>query len=248
LEEGGISDISFFVNALDTRTQGIDFVSSYRGLAAGPGTLGFSLAGNYTFQNEREGEVKDPELVKEAGQTVSNGTQEALFFTSRPEFKAILNVDYEVNDFRVAITNTAFGPTFFENQGLQDLEELYLDKPEVFETFSEDDINGESDLGVSFKTKLVTDLLLSYQATEKIGIALNINNILNVLPEYEFEALTETGEFILNDTSNNVYGITRQQVASNLISFNQRYPVMTYDGYHFSQLGTLFNFSVNVKL
>jgi iron complex outermembrane receptor protein len=34
---------------------------------------------------------------------------------------------------------------------------------------------------------------------------------------------------------------------SNLITFNQRYSQMTYDGYHFSQLGTMFNLSLNYK-
>jgi len=243
-----ISDISFFVNGLDTRTSGIDFVASYRGLAVGAGSLGFNLSGNYTLQNERVGDVKDPELVKEAGQTVSNGTQEALFFTSRPEFKAILGIDYNINKFKVVLSNTLFGPTYFENQGLQNLELLYEDfEPEIFETFTKEDINGGSDLGVSFKSRVVTDLLLSYQATEKVGIALNINNLLNVLPSREFVAVTETGQRILDETTINAYGIPKTEIVDNLITFNQRYPTMTYDGYHFSQLGTLMNLSVNVK-
>jgi len=248
LREGGISDISFFVNGLDTRTSGIDFVASYRGLEVGPGSMGFNLSGNYTIENGRVGDVKDPVLIVEANKTVDekdrqsvvNGTQEALFFTSRPEFKAILGIDYEINKFKAVLSNTLFGPTFFENQGLQNLEGFYSDS-------NPEDADGGSDLGVSFKSKVVTDLLLSYQATEKVGIALNINNLLNVLPEREFKALTPTGERILADTSTNEYGITNEQIADNLITFNQRYPAMTYDGYHFSQLGTLVNFSVNVK-
>jgi iron complex outermembrane recepter protein len=34
---------------------------------------------------------------------------------------------------------------------------------------------------------------------------------------------------------------------SNLITFNQRYSRMTYDGYQFSQLGTMFNLSWNFR-
>jgi len=223
LEEGNISDISFFVNALDTRTSGIDFVGSYRGLAVGAGSLGFNLSANYTIQNEREGEVNNPKLVENAGQSVVNETQEALFFTSRPQYKAILGIDYEINDFRVAVNNTVFGPTMFRNQGM------------------------DSGLEVYFNPKIVTDLSLSYQVTEKIGINLNINNILNVLPEWEFKALTTEGQALLDDTSKNDYGLTRSEIQSNLISFNQRYSQMTYDGYHFSQLGTLANFVINIK-
>jgi iron complex outermembrane receptor protein len=36
------------------------------------------------------------------------------------------------------------------------------------------------------------------------------------------------------------------QTPSNLITFNQRYSQMTYDGYHFSQLGTMFNLSLKL--
>ena len=65
-------------------------------------------------------------------------------------------------------------------------------------------------------------------------------NILNVLPEWEFKAENAAGEAILNDP-------IQVKSQSNLITFNQRYSQMTYDGYHFSQLGTLLNLSVNYK-
>ena len=52
---------------------------------------------------------------------------------------------------------------------------------------------------------------------------------------------------MIDDTSLNSYGITAIQEQSNLITFNQRYSQMTYDGYHFSQLGTMFNLSLNYK-
>ncbi len=67
-----------------------------------------------------------------------------------------------------------------------------------------------------------------------------LNNIFNILPEWEFKAENATGESILNDPN-------QVKSQSNLITFNQRYSQMTYDGYHFSQLGTLFNFSINYK-
>jgi iron complex outermembrane receptor protein len=83
LTANNLSDLSFFVNALDTRTSGIDLVANYKGLEVGGGKMGVNLSGNYMIQNERVGDVKNPTLVSEAGQTVSNGTQEALFFTSK---------------------------------------------------------------------------------------------------------------------------------------------------------------------
>jgi len=217
LTANNLSDLSFFVNALDTKTSGIDFVASYRNVKAGSGTLGFNLSGNYTLTNERDGEVKNPQLVADAGQTVSNVTQEALFFTSRPQYKIILGVDYKAGKFGASLNNTLFGPTTFYQQGLD---------PGLF---------------TEFETKIVTDLAVSYQLGDKTTIALNVNNLLNVLPEWSFKA--DRGSAAEGRLGDAAY----LQNQSNLITFNQRYSQMTYDGYHFSQLGTIFNFTLNVQ-
>jgi iron complex outermembrane receptor protein len=218
LRENNLSDLSFFVNALDTRTSGLDLVVSYRGVQAGNGSLGFNLSGNYTLQNERVGDIKNPAIVESAGQTVSNATQEALFFTSRPLFKAILGIDYKVGDLGISLNNTVFGPTTFRQQGLAD--GLYTE----------------------FQTKIVTDLAVSYAASDKVTLALNVNNIFNVLPEWEFKADADNATAVAN-----LADADFMKNQSNLITFNQRYSQMTYDGYHFSQLGTILNFSVNVQ-
>ncbi len=216
LSSNNLSDLSFFVNALDTRTAGIDFVANYRGLEVGPGKMNFNLSGNYTMTNEREGDVKNPELVESAGQTVSNATQEALFFTSRPRFKAILGIAYNVGKFDLSLNNTVFGPTEFKQQGM------------------------DTNLYTEFETKVVTDLGITYQASEKVTVSVNANNLLNVLPEWSFKAENAAGEALLNDEA-----FLEDQL--NLISFNQRYSQMTYDGYHFSQLGTILTAAINVK-
>jgi iron complex outermembrane receptor protein len=219
----GLSDLSFFANALDTRTSGIDVVANYRGIVLGTGTLDFNLAGNYTIQNERNGAVKDPAFLQGTGQSVVNPTQEALFFTSRPVTKWILGANYDINKFGISLNNTYFGKTTFKQQGMS------------------------NDLRTEFTPKIVTDLGVNYSATEKLTIALNLNNILNVLPEWKFVAENAAGQAIINDTSTNAFGVTPIQNESNLITFNQRYSQMTYDGYHFSQLGAMFNLSVNYK-
>ena len=217
LGENNLSDLSFFVNGLDTRTSGIDFVASYRGLQLGAaGTMNINLSGNYTLQNEREGDVKNPILVEQAGQTVSNQTQEALFFTSRPEFKIIFGLDANFGKFGVSLNNTVFGPTTFYQQGL------------------------DQGLYTEFETKVVTDLGINYSFTDKVNLTLNINNLLDILPEWGFKSDSSfTGSLDDKDYLQN---------QSNLITFNQRYSQMTYDGYHFSQLGRLFNLSLNVQL
>ncbi len=248
LNDNDLSDVSFFVNGIDTRTSGIDIVANYRNIGLGSGELGFSLSGNYVIENERDGDVKNPALVEQAGQSVVNETQEALFFTSRPEFKAILGANYDIGKFSFSLNNTVFGPTKFRNIGLQDVEQ-FLDVTPVAA-----DVDGQSDLSVEFLTKVVTDLAINYNATDKITVALNVNNLLNVLPEREFKSLSASGDRVLNGAvtpvglaSNIADGISVEKIVDNLITFNQRYSQMSYNGFHFSQLGTMINLSLNYK-
>nr|WP_315251475.1 TonB-dependent receptor [uncultured Flavobacterium sp.] len=143
-------------------------------------------------------------------------TLEALMFTSRPETKWILGANYEIGKFGFSLNNTYFGKATFKQDGLS------------------------SDLRTEFIPKIVTDLGINFNATDKLTLSLNVNNIFDVLPEWEFKAENAAGTAIINDPA----AIKTQ---SNLITFNQRYSQMTYDGYHFSQLGTMLNLSLNYK-
>lgn len=223
LEDNNLSDLSFFVNAIDTKTSGLDVVFTYDKLEVGNGKLGFNLSGNYTIANERDGAVKNPTLVADAGQSVVNDTQEALFFTSRPQTKWILGTNYDIGKFGLSLNNTYFGKTTFKQQGL------------------------DANLRTEFTPKVVTDLGINFNATEKLTIALNVNNLLNVLPEWAFKAENAAGQAIIDSTALTSSGQTEIKNQSDLITFNQRYSQMTYDGYHFSQLGTMFNLSLNYR-
>ncbi|PKH51116.1 ferric enterobactin receptor [Tenacibaculum sp. Bg11-29] len=216
LNANNLSDLSFFVNALDTKTSGLDVVVGYKAIELGSGKLGFNLSGNYTIENERDGAVKNPKIVSDAGQSVVNDTQEALFFTSRPKTKWILGTTYDIGKFGVSLNNTYFGKTTFKQQGM------------------------DSNLRTEFTPKIVTDLGINFNVDSHWTVALNVNNLLNVLPEWSFKAENAAGSAILADP-------VQVKNQSNLITFNQRYSQMTYDGYHFSQLGTMFNLSVNYQ-
>ena len=199
--------------------------------------LGFNLSGNYVIENARDGDVKNPAIVAAAGQSVVNETQEALFFTSRPDTKWILGTTYDIGKFGFSLNNTYFGKTKFAQQGLQDLESIFVNPADIPAGGVQD---GGSDLRTEFTPKVVTDLGINFNATEKLTFSLNVNNIFNVLPEWSFTNATATGQAILD-------GAAVSNSPSNLITFNQRYSQMTYDGYHFSQLGTMFNLSLNYQ-
>lgn len=143
-------------------------------------------------------------------------TLESLMFTSRPDTKWILGANYKIGKFDFSLNNTYFGKTTFNQDGLN------------------------ANLKTEFIPKIVTDLGINFSATDKLTLALNVNNILNVLPEWKFVAENAAGTTLLNDPAQ-----VKNQF--NLITFNGRYANTTYDGSHFSQLGTMFNLSLNYK-
>lgn len=225
LKTSGIVSLSFFVNALDSKTSGIDYVFNHRNMKVGDGKLAFNLSGNYVLQNERTGGVNNPASIAKAGQSVLDITQEALMFTSRPKFKTIFGFDYDINDFNFSLNNTVFGPTKFRNADL------------------------DQNLQVTFKTKTVTDFSLNYQINKNMTLAFAINNMFNVTPSWKLEAVGDKakGQAILDSKTLDYSGRTPAQVQSDAITFDQRYSMVTYDGSHFSQLGRIYNLSLNYR-
>ena len=223
LVDFGSGGQAFFVNGVNSITSGIDFVTSYRNIALGSGKLAVNVAGNYTIENKIDGAVNNPASVRAltgalAGQTVFNQTQDYLMFSSRPKFKYITGLEYQVTDVLLTLNNTTFGPTKFKQAD-----------------FSNPGLTTE------FLTAQVTDLGVVYDATEKLSIAFNINNIFNVKPKYKITADNASAQAIINNPA-----ALKSEISN--ITFNGRYDTVTYDGSHFSQLGTMFNLSFNYKL
>ncbi len=204
-------EVEFFTNSLDTKTAGVDVVLDYKNIKLGAGALDLSVAGNVNLKNERDGAIR---TVR--GTPVIDATQEALFFTSRPKQKFVVGASYGVRRWNLSLNNTYFGKTEFRQAGLS------------------------SNLRTIFNPKIVSDVALSFDLFGNFTVSANVNNLLDVLPEWEFEALNSAGAAILADAA-------QTKVQRNLITFNGRYDVMTYDGFHFSQLGRIFNLSLTHK-
>jgi iron complex outermembrane receptor protein len=224
LKANGIVSLSFFVNGLDSRTSGIDYVLNRKNINLLDGKLSLNLSGNYTLKNERTGDVHNPASVANAHQSVLDVTQEALMFTSRPKFKTILGMDLDYSNVNYSLNNTVFGPTKFRNAGM------------------------DQNLEVDFKTKTVTDFAINFQVAKNVTFAVNINNVFNVTPKWNFKALNSAGQALLDSkTLDPAYGLTPVEVQRNLITFNGRYDMVTYDVSHFSQLGRMYNMSLNYR-
>ncbi len=220
LTSNGIVAVSFFANALNTTTSGLDFVVSQKNLELGMGKLGINLAGNYTFVNEYTS-INNPKVIADAGKSIFDRTQDALLFSSRPKYKVILGFDYLIKGISFNLNNTLFGKTHFHQNGL--------------------DANTDTE----FTPAVVSDLSVSVPFSSKVTFTFNVNNILNIMPKWDFVDV-KTGAKTRYDVNNNVPS-AKYYEQYNLITFNGRYSNVTYDGSQFSQLGTIFNASLNVK-
>jgi len=215
-----VSSVSFFINAAQTKTSGLDMVTTYKNLMLGSTKLNVSLAGNYTIQNELVGGFQAVNntvpLTLDANQSIYNQTQESLMTTSRPKYKFILGADAFIQNFTINFNNTLFGPSTFNNADLS------------------------QDLKLVFIPKIVSDISVSYAATSNLNLTLSVQNLLNVMPAFRLKALNELGEEILRNAEE-----YNNQI--NAITFAGRYPVLTYDGSHFSQFGASYNLQVLYK-
>jgi iron complex outermembrane receptor protein len=227
LKNAGVVQIQFFINGIKTETDGLDFVANYKNIDLGTGKLGVNLAGNYTLVNKIVGNPNNPKAIADAGANILSAQIRSLLTESRPKYKAVLGFDYNVNKFSFDLNNTLFGPTKF-----QDLD------------------NGGAimnNIKQVFKTAVVTDLNVGYAFTNKFSAAITVNNLLNVLPKWKLELTGSSADANYHDAVTTLNDPAAKSLLEGFLEFSGRYRILGYNGSQFSQLGTIFQASLNFK-
>ncbi|MEZ4920087.1 MAG: TonB-dependent receptor [Saprospiraceae bacterium] len=202
LAANNITSLKFFINAVDTRTSGIDLVANYQ-WAAGNGKAGINLAANFN-QNEINGAVSTPEVLATAGIDIFDRKEQSRILTARPNDKIILGLSYETEKFRINLNNTRFGEVTWQHvdNGLN--ASLGLNDEDFDQTFS---------------AKIVTDLNLSYQITRNVRFGIAANNLLNVYPDVidtKGDVVTDLGGRFLYPWEVNQFGFNGTTLMANL--------------------------------
>jgi iron complex outermembrane recepter protein len=226
LQAGNLSSVQFFINGIETQTNGIDVVGSYRNLAIGSSNLDVNLAGNFVTKNEIVGTPNDPDAIADAGATILNTQVKSLLTKGRPQYKAILGLDYTTGNFNVVLNNTLFGPTEFQdldNDG--DWFDARMDMNNIKQEFS---------------PAVVTDLNFGYSFNKSLSASISINNIFDVLHTWELKALNSDGQEVLDDPQ-------LKQLMEGFLEFSGRYHILGYNGSQFSQLGRTFSVQITCK-
>ncbi len=171
----GLREITFFTNAISTKTQGIDFVASYKQAISPKSKLTASIA--LTVNKTRISSVKATPALLQAGTVrpviLIDTISRALIETSQPNSKVLISVAYQSGKFGVTLRSTYFGQvTGWER----------LARP----------VAGTSNLHQSqtFGGKNLFDIAVNYELTKYLTLTAGGNNITNVYPDKVFSNYT----------------------------------------------------------
>lgn len=168
LDAVNVGAAGFFLNAINTRTKGIDIVFSYDYIYLGDGVLSGSIAANFN-QTEVTG-TNFPKFIKD------NNLQDAIFSREdisrveswRPRQKIIAAANYKINKFTAGISFMNYGKVTYR----------HASDPSNDATYS---------------GKTLTDINFSYGLTDKINFTLGINNLFNIYPDTFADAYSDNG-------------------------------------------------------
>ncbi|WP_420400798.1 TonB-dependent receptor domain-containing protein [Flagellimonas sp.] len=178
-EAAGATSARFFVNAIDTKSSGVDIVLSHKT------NWGDAIVKNDFAATFNKTEVEDifvPELIANAGLSGSffDGQEEAFLTLAQPRTKLNLTNLVTWNSWDFMLRNVFFG-----------------------EVTDPDDFNGDarvdgtpvSDDAV-YGGKLVTDLTVTKTFTDNLSLTVGANNLLDVYPDENREGGTSGDQFV----------------------------------------------------
>lgn len=167
----GAGAAQFFTNAVDTRTQGIDFVANYL-LDLGKSNLTLTAALNLT-ETKVEGGIKTPPLLAGKEDQLFNREEISRLEVAQPRSKLVLSALYEIGKFAFTLRSTRFG----------EVEYIHPNDGDPA-NWAVNDLTGVAETRDQlFSAKFITDLDITFKATNNIRLSLGANNLFNIFPD-----------------------------------------------------------------
>jgi iron complex outermembrane receptor protein len=173
----GVDAAQFFANGVDTKTQGLDIVLSYK-KKFDEHRVNVGLVGN--FNDTKIEKIKNGNLNRF---TFFSPFSEAYLKAAAPDHKFGLNLGYGYKKFDVAL-----GLTKFSKVQLQDFQ--WVDSPATTQAEADALYLVATD---TYKSKITADLSLSYAFSDKLTLTIGGNNIFNTYPTPQFDGWTDQG-------------------------------------------------------
>lgn len=159
LASAGVTDLQFFINALNTYTKGIELTANYTEVFAQQQSL--TINGTASFNRTRV-KMKVASLPLAGGGNIPASEllpriDIGIIEHAQPNSKMILSCAYQLNAFNFLLRNTYFGQVAaWENDPVFD------------QTFS---------------SKVITDVQFSCRLNKRFSASLGFNNLFNVYPD-----------------------------------------------------------------
>ena len=167
LLDNEVTSIKFFVNALDTRTQGADIIIDLNDISlGGKAKLGITSSTNFN-ETTIEGSIDAPGTVGAEGYEIFNRKEQSRVTTARPNFKTLFGINLKISKFTASFNNTYFGKVTWQ----------HATEPANDQTFS---------------GKVITDLILGYEILDNLSANFVINNLFDIYPD----EIVTNGDFV----------------------------------------------------
>ena len=157
LNDNSITSIKFFINAINTITQGFDYTMRYKNIDFASGKLALNLALNVNRTN-LEGDTETPTSLGGYKNKIFNRKEQSRVISARPNMKFLFGGDYKIGKFKTNLNNTYFGEVTWQ----------HASDPSKDQTF---------------KGKVVTNLSLGYDFSDSISFSAQVNNLFDVFPD-----------------------------------------------------------------
>ncbi|QNK63525.1 TonB-dependent receptor [Pedobacter sp. PAMC26386] len=159
LANAGVTDMQFFINALNTYTRGVELTANYAAVFAQKQSL--TINGTASFSQTRV-KMRIDNLPLSAGGNIPGYSllprvDLGIIEKSQPNSKLILSFIYQVKALNFLLRNTYFGQVAaWENDPIYDQ---------------------------TFASKVITDLQFSWKISKKLSITAGCNNLFNIYPD-----------------------------------------------------------------
>ncbi|MEO1514681.1 MAG: TonB-dependent receptor [Bacteroidota bacterium] len=182
----GATRATFFANAIDTKSSGLDIVATHRWRLDDNRIITTDLAATFSRTRAVRGENGDVKV--NSSETLSEANLDSVFFdvTSRqylekavPRTKITLGNSVEMKNFTFYVRNTFFGSTE---------EATNIEDPNTPEDYS-------------YSGRLITDMSLTYKPNRMWNITVGANNLFDIYPEESDPAFQSGGRFIYSRRS-----------------------------------------------
>ncbi|MEY4927430.1 MAG: hypothetical protein RI894_1866 [Bacteroidota bacterium] len=170
LKNTGTERATFFTNAVDTRTTGLDLVVSYHKKFANH-DFRFVLAGNWN-KNEVVGDIKlSDSLKRETNLRDTYFSREDISHIEKgaPNAKVTFSINWKHKKMWAMLRNVYFGEISYNPPYTDPGYNYYTDKIETFDQV--------------FTPKVITDLTFGYQVAKNVNVSIGASNLFNVYPD-----------------------------------------------------------------